>query len=160
MSWRVSLILKPKYSLLNREWIRVYVARALAAVLSIGSFHVIPQSKMTPKYFTIFTNGIFLAFSFSTPTRTLNLLENGSSGFSCHWSLYSSAYNTNSLQQDWVVICRGQEILASLSRIHRYHLRTDIDEFQVPRGIVYTKSLQHWDNVGAEKHPLPIFLWV
>jgi hypothetical protein len=52
----------------------MYMVRALATVLSIWSLHVILLSKMTPRYFTLFTNGIFLAFSCYTHMGTLNFL--------------------------------------------------------------------------------------
>jgi hypothetical protein len=44
-------------SLLNRGYVLMTVLRALATVVSVYSLHVIFLSKITPTYFTLFTNG-------------------------------------------------------------------------------------------------------
>jgi hypothetical protein len=56
--WRVNLILVFKRSLLNREYILINVQKALASIISICHLHVTLLSKITPRYFTLFTNGI------------------------------------------------------------------------------------------------------
>jgi hypothetical protein len=48
--------LKMEYNLMN-------VRKALASILSMCNLHVILLSKITPKYFTLFTNGMFRQFS-------------------------------------------------------------------------------------------------
>jgi hypothetical protein len=50
-------------SLLNREFNLMNVLKALAAIVSICSLHVILLSKITPRYFTLFTNGMFSQFN-------------------------------------------------------------------------------------------------
>jgi hypothetical protein len=50
-------------SLLNREEIIINVLKALASIISTCSFHVILLSKITPRYFTLFTNGMFRPFN-------------------------------------------------------------------------------------------------
>jgi hypothetical protein len=49
-------------SLLNREYILMNVLKALASIISMCNLHVILLSENTPRYFTIFTNGIFRPF--------------------------------------------------------------------------------------------------
>jgi hypothetical protein len=49
--------------LLNREYILVNVLKALASIVSICNLHVTFMSKITPRYFTLFTNGIFRPFN-------------------------------------------------------------------------------------------------
>jgi hypothetical protein len=49
-------------SLLNREYILMNVVKALASIISMCNLHVILLSKITPRYFTLFTNGIFRPF--------------------------------------------------------------------------------------------------
>jgi hypothetical protein len=49
-------------SLLNREYILMNVLKALALII-LCNFHVILLSKITPRYFTLFTNGIFHPFN-------------------------------------------------------------------------------------------------
>jgi hypothetical protein len=39
------------------------VLKALASIISMCNLHVILLSKITPRYFTIFTNGIFRPFN-------------------------------------------------------------------------------------------------
>jgi hypothetical protein len=41
-----------KRSILNREWIPIYVLNALASNISVCSLHVILLSKITLRYFT------------------------------------------------------------------------------------------------------------
>jgi hypothetical protein len=50
-------------SLLNREYILMNVLKALASIISMYNLHVILLSKITPRYFTLFTNGIFRPFN-------------------------------------------------------------------------------------------------
>jgi hypothetical protein len=49
--------------LLNRKYSIMNVLKALASIISICSLHVILLSKITPKYFTLFTNGMFRPFN-------------------------------------------------------------------------------------------------
>lgn len=53
----------------------MYVTRAFVAVLSIWSLHVIFLLKMAPRYFTVFTKGMFLPFSCNASSGLLSLLE-------------------------------------------------------------------------------------
>jgi hypothetical protein len=50
-------------SLLNREYILINVVKALASIISICNLHVTFLSKITQRYFTLFTNGIFRPFN-------------------------------------------------------------------------------------------------
>jgi hypothetical protein len=50
-------------SLLNREWTLVNVLKALALIISMCNLYVIFISKITPRYFTLFTNGMFHPFN-------------------------------------------------------------------------------------------------
>jgi hypothetical protein len=43
-------------SLLNKENILMNVMKALATIISICNLHVTLVSKITPRYFTLFTN--------------------------------------------------------------------------------------------------------
>jgi hypothetical protein len=43
-------------SLLNREYNLMNVPKALASIVSMCNIHVILLSKITPRYFTLFTN--------------------------------------------------------------------------------------------------------
>jgi hypothetical protein len=49
--------------LLNKEYILINILKALASIIFMCSLHVIFLSKITPRYLTLFTNGIFLPFS-------------------------------------------------------------------------------------------------
>jgi hypothetical protein len=49
--------------LLNRVYVVINALKALASVISICDLHVIFLSNITPRYFTVFTNGIFRPFS-------------------------------------------------------------------------------------------------
>jgi hypothetical protein len=51
------------HSLLNREYILMNVLKVLASIISMCNLHVIFLSNITPRYFTLFTNGIFRPFS-------------------------------------------------------------------------------------------------
>jgi hypothetical protein len=51
------------HSLLNKEYNLTNVPRALASIVSICSLHVILLSKITPRYLTLFTNGLFRPFN-------------------------------------------------------------------------------------------------
>jgi hypothetical protein len=57
--WRVNLMLALKRSLLDSEYMLMNVQKALASIISMCNLHVILLSKNTPRYFTLFTNGIF-----------------------------------------------------------------------------------------------------
>jgi hypothetical protein len=61
--WRVSLMLVLNRSLLNREYILINVLKALASIISICNLGVTFLSKITLRYFTLFTNGIFRPFN-------------------------------------------------------------------------------------------------
>jgi hypothetical protein len=50
-------------SLLNREYIVMNVLKALASIICMCNLHVILLSNNTPRYFTLFTNGIFRPFN-------------------------------------------------------------------------------------------------
>jgi hypothetical protein len=50
-------------SLLNREYSRMNVLKTLASIVSVCNLHVTLLSKITPRYFTLFTNGIFRPFN-------------------------------------------------------------------------------------------------
>jgi hypothetical protein len=50
-------------SVLNREYSLIIVLKALASIISICNLHVTFLSQITPKYFTLFTNGMFRPFS-------------------------------------------------------------------------------------------------
>jgi hypothetical protein len=50
-------------SLLNRGFILMKVLKALAPGVSMCSFYVILLSKITPRIFSLFTNGIFCPFN-------------------------------------------------------------------------------------------------
>jgi hypothetical protein len=52
-----------KRSLLNRELILINVLKALASIVPICNLHVILLSKITSRYFTLFTNGMFRPFN-------------------------------------------------------------------------------------------------
>jgi hypothetical protein len=50
-------------SLLNREYILINVLKALASIISMCDLHATFLSKITPRYFILFTNGMFRSFS-------------------------------------------------------------------------------------------------
>jgi hypothetical protein len=50
-------------SLLNREYILINVLKSLAFIISMCILHVTLLSKITSRYFTLFTNGKFRPFS-------------------------------------------------------------------------------------------------
>jgi hypothetical protein len=50
-------------SLLNREYTLINVLKVLASIISVCNLHVSFLSKITPRYFTLFTNGMFRPFS-------------------------------------------------------------------------------------------------
>jgi hypothetical protein len=49
-------------SLLNREYNLMNALKALASIFSMCNLHVILLSKITPRYFTLFTNEMFRPF--------------------------------------------------------------------------------------------------
>jgi hypothetical protein len=61
--WRISALLVLNRSLLNREYILINVLKTLAEIISMRNLHVTFLSKITPRYFTLFTNGMFRPFS-------------------------------------------------------------------------------------------------
>jgi hypothetical protein len=50
-------------SLLNRDYNLMDVLKALASIISICSIHVILLSKITPRYFSLFTKGMLGPFN-------------------------------------------------------------------------------------------------
>jgi hypothetical protein len=46
-------------SLLNREYTIIYVTNALVSIISMCNLHVTFSSKITPRYFRLFTCGLF-----------------------------------------------------------------------------------------------------
>jgi hypothetical protein len=50
-------------SLLNWEYILINVLKALASIISMCNLHVTFLSKITLRYFTLFTNEMFCPFS-------------------------------------------------------------------------------------------------
>jgi hypothetical protein len=51
------------HSLFNREYNLMNVLKALASIFSMCNLHVILLSKVTPIYFTLFTNEMFHPFN-------------------------------------------------------------------------------------------------
>jgi hypothetical protein len=51
------------HSLLNKEYIQINILKALASIISICNLHVTFLSNITPRYFTLFTNGISHPFN-------------------------------------------------------------------------------------------------
>jgi hypothetical protein len=49
--------------LLNREYVVIKALKAFASISSMCGLHVIFVSNITPRYFTLFTNGKFSPFS-------------------------------------------------------------------------------------------------
>jgi hypothetical protein len=74
--WRVSLMLVLNRSLLNREYILVNVLKALASIISTCNLHVTFLSKITSRYFTLFTNWIFRPFNVRWDSGGRQLREN------------------------------------------------------------------------------------
>jgi hypothetical protein len=50
-------------SLLNREYILIDVPKVLVSIISMCNLHVTFLSKITPRYSTLFTNGISRPFN-------------------------------------------------------------------------------------------------
>jgi hypothetical protein len=46
-------------SLLNRKYILINVLKALASIIYMCNLHVTFLSKIAPRYFTLYTNGMF-----------------------------------------------------------------------------------------------------
>jgi hypothetical protein len=61
--WMVNLILVLNRSVLNREHSLMNVLKALALIVPMCSLHIIFLSKVTPRYFTLFTNGMSCPFT-------------------------------------------------------------------------------------------------
>jgi hypothetical protein len=51
-----------KCSLLNREYVLINALKALVSIVFICSLNVIFLSNITPRYFTLFTNGMFFFY--------------------------------------------------------------------------------------------------
>jgi hypothetical protein len=49
--------------LLNREYILMNVLKALVLIICVCNLHVLLLPNNTPRYFTLFTNGIFRPFN-------------------------------------------------------------------------------------------------
>jgi hypothetical protein len=49
--------------LFNRKYVIINALKALASIISMCDHHVIFLQNITPRYFTLFTNGIFRPFS-------------------------------------------------------------------------------------------------
>jgi hypothetical protein len=52
-----------KRSILNKEYTLMNVVKALASIISMCNLHIIFLSKITPRYFALFTIGIFIPFN-------------------------------------------------------------------------------------------------
>jgi hypothetical protein len=61
-------------SLLNREYALINVLKALALIISICNLHVTYLSKITPRYFALFTNEISRPFNVRRDSGSLCLL--------------------------------------------------------------------------------------
>jgi hypothetical protein len=51
------------HSFFNREYNLMNVLKVLASIVSTCSLHVILLSNITPRYFTLFTNGMLRPFN-------------------------------------------------------------------------------------------------
>jgi hypothetical protein len=60
---RVNLMLVLNRSLLKKEYILINVLKVLASIISLCNLHATFLSKITSRYFTLFTNGMFRPFS-------------------------------------------------------------------------------------------------
>jgi hypothetical protein len=61
--WKVKLMLALNHLLLNREYILIKVLKTLVLIVCMSNLHVTFQSKITPKYFELFTNGMSRPFT-------------------------------------------------------------------------------------------------
>jgi hypothetical protein len=50
-------------SLLNKEYTLINVLKALASIICMCNLHITFLSKLTPRYLTLFTNGIPFPFN-------------------------------------------------------------------------------------------------
>jgi hypothetical protein len=75
--WMISLTSVLNRSLLNREYILINVLKSLASIISICNLHVTFLSKITPRYFMLFTNGIFRPFNVMWDSGGRRLREGG-----------------------------------------------------------------------------------
>jgi hypothetical protein len=62
-----------KCSLLNREYVLINAVKALVSVVFMCSLHVIFLSNITPRYFTLFTKGMFCPFNVRRDSGSLIL---------------------------------------------------------------------------------------
>jgi hypothetical protein len=62
-------------SLLNREYTLMNVLKALDSIVSMCNLHI-TLSKITPRYFALFTNGILCPFSVREDSGHRRLREN------------------------------------------------------------------------------------
>jgi hypothetical protein len=67
-----------KCSLLNREYAIINALKALVSIIFICNLHVIFLSNIMPRYFTLFTKGMFCPFSVRKDSGSLILWENRS----------------------------------------------------------------------------------
>jgi hypothetical protein len=58
-----NLMLALNLPLLNREYTSINALKTLASIISMCNLHVNFFSKIAPRYFTLFTNGMFRSFS-------------------------------------------------------------------------------------------------
>jgi hypothetical protein len=59
------------FSLLNKEYNVMNHLKSLALIISMCNFHVIQSSEITPRYFTLFTNGMLCPFNVRRESGTL-----------------------------------------------------------------------------------------
>jgi hypothetical protein len=78
-------------SLLNREYNLMNVLKALAFIVSICNLHVILLSNITPRYFTLFTNGMFWPFNVRRESP-LAILSQSQSHFSTNSQSASTSW--------------------------------------------------------------------
>jgi hypothetical protein len=73
--WRVNLKIALNRSLLNGEHALLNVLKALASIISICNLLVTFLSKITPRYFALFTNEISGSFNVSRDSGGRRLRE-------------------------------------------------------------------------------------
>jgi hypothetical protein len=60
--WKVNLVLVLNRSILNGRYILMNILKAFASIVSLCGLPVISLAKITPKCFTLFTNGMSCQF--------------------------------------------------------------------------------------------------
>lgn len=139
-------------SILNREYIFMYMAWTLAAVLSICRLHVIILLKMTPKSFTPFTNGMFLPFSCSTFSGALSHLEKS------FIELYVPALTPRYLCSEAALQFAENTTFVLLRRVYRGIVHEEGKMNSRCRGdIVYIWTVQYWGKDRALRLPCRYF---